>query len=192
MTLPRVVLHAKRARPFYGRHPWVYAGAVAAVTGNPADGAEVDIYSHGGQFVARGLYNSRSKIRVRLYSWDADQPLDHGFFRSRLRAALHLRGHILGLDGPNRACRLVFSESDGLSGMTVDRYDRWLVVQFTALGLAQRREMIVELLTELAHPEGIYLRTERGIGQLEGLEIQDGILWGQVPAEPVIINEDGI
>ena len=192
MTVPRVVLHAKRARPFYGRHPWVYAGAVAAVTGNPADGAEVELYSHGGQFVARGLYNSQSKIRVRLYSWDADQPLDREFFHARLQAALRLRGPVLGLDGPNRACRLVFSESDGLSGMTVDRYDRWLVVQFTALGLAQRRELIGELLMELTQPEGIYLRTERGIGQLEGLELQDGLLAGTAPTGPITVEEDGI
>jgi 23S rRNA (cytosine1962-C5)-methyltransferase len=192
MTLPRVVLHAKRARPFYGRHPWVYAGAVAAVTGDPEDGAEVDLYSHGGQFVARGLYNSRSKIRVRLYSWDADQPLDRDFFLSRLQAALHLRGPILGLDGLGRACRLVFSESDGLSGMTLDRYDRWLVVQFTAFGLAQRRDMLTDLLTELTGAQGIYLRTERGIGQLEGLELQDGLLRGSGPIGPVTVEEGGL
>jgi 23S rRNA (cytosine1962-C5)-methyltransferase len=192
MSGPRVVLHPKRARPFFGRHPWVYAGAVAAITGEPADGAEVDLYSHGGQFIARGLYNSQSKIRVRLYSWDSDTPLDRTFFRSRLEAALRLRGAILGLDGPSKACRLVFSESDGLSGMTVDRYDRWLVVQFTALGLAQRREMLAELLAELTQPDGIYLRTERGIGRLEGLELQDGPLWGSPPSAPVTFEENGL
>src|SRR5262249_37701767 len=119
-------------------------------------------------------------------------PLDRAFFQSRLQAALHLRGPILGLDGPNKACRLVFSESDGLSGMTVDRYGRWLVVQFTALGLAQRRDMLVELLVELCHPEGIYLRTERGIGQLEGLELHDEPLWGNPPSGPVTVEEDSL
>jgi len=54
----------------------------------------------------------------------------------------------------------------------VDRYGRWLVVQFTSLALAQRREMFAELLMELVLPEGIYLRTERDIGRLEGLELQ--------------------
>jgi 23S rRNA (cytosine1962-C5)-methyltransferase len=186
------VLHPKRARPFYGRHPWVFAGAVAAVTGEPGDGAEVDLYSHDGTFVARGLYNSRSKIRVRLYTWDAHQPLDRTFFRNRLQAALHLRGPILGLDAPGKACRLVFSESDGLSGLTVDRYDRWLVVQFTSLGMAQRRDVLAELLVELVRPGGIYLRTERGIGQLEGLELHDQPLWGSIPSEPVTIEEDDL
>jgi 23S rRNA (cytosine1962-C5)-methyltransferase len=192
MSLPRVVLQPRRARPFYGRHPWVYAGAIAAVEGEPADGDVVDLFSHAGNFVARGLYNSRSKIRVRLYSWSADVPLDRACFRSRLEAALRLRGPILHLDRPRAGYRLVFSEGDGLSGFTVDRYDRWLVVQFTALGLAQRRELFAELLAELVRPEGIYLRTERGIGQLEGLELHDSLLWGHVPAEPVVIEEDGL
>jgi 23S rRNA (cytosine1962-C5)-methyltransferase len=188
---PRAVLQPKRARPFYGHHPWVYAGAVAAVEGEPADGDVVDLVSHTGNFVARGLYNGRSKIRVRLYTWDPGQHLDRDFFRDRLAAAVRLRD-LLGLNGPGRACRLVFSEGDGLSGCTVDRYDRWLVQQFTALGLARRRDLLTELLVELVGPEGMYLRTERGIGLLEGLELQDGPLWGKVPEGPVRLEEAGL
>lgn len=186
----RVLLHPKRARPFYGHHPWVYAGAIAAVEGDPPDGAEVDLVSHTGQFIARGLYNSASKIRVRLYSWK-EQPLDRDFFRDRLAAAVRLR-ELLGLTAPHTACRLVFSEGDGLSGLTVDRYDRWLAVQFTALGLAQRRELFADLLTELVQPAGIFLRTERGIGQLEGLALQDGPLRGESPSGPITIEEHGL
>jgi 23S rRNA (cytosine1962-C5)-methyltransferase len=187
----RVVLQPKRARPFYGRHPWVFAGAIAAVEGQPEDGAVVDLVSHTGSFVARGLYNSRSQIRVRLYTWDESVPLERDFFRARLAAAVRLRD-ALGLNGPGRACRLVCSEGDGLSGLTVDRYDRWLVLQFTALGLAQRRDLFIDLLEELVQPEGCYLRTERGIGLLEGLEIRDGLLRGQAPASPVTIEENGL
>ncbi len=188
----RVILQARRARPFYGRHPWVYAGAISSVEGSPADGDVVDLYSHAGNFIARGLYNSQSKIRVRLYSWTADQALDRDFFAQRIEAARRLREDILGLGGPAKAYRLVFSESDGLSGCAVDRYDRWLVVQFTSLGLAQRKDMLVELLAATLQPEGIYLRTERGIGQLEGLTLQDGPLWGHVPTEPITIEENGV
>src|ERR1700694_3736760 len=161
MTAARVVLQPRRARPFYGRHPWVYAGAIASVEGDPGDCAVVDVCSHAGNFVARGLYNSRSKIRVRLYTWSPDVSLDDAFFRDRLEAALRLRGPILGLDGPGRACRLVFSEADGISGCTVDRYDRWLVVQFTSLGLGLRRDLFADLLEDILKPDGIFLRTER-------------------------------
>jgi 23S rRNA (cytosine1962-C5)-methyltransferase len=187
----QVILLPRRARPFYGRHPWVFAGAVASVVGEPADGDEVDVVSNGGHFIARGLYNSRSKIRVRLYSWSADQPLDDNFFRDRLDEAVRLRDQ-LGLNAPGKACRLVFSEGDGLSGLTVDRYDRWLVVQFTSLGMARRSEMWCQLLSERLGPGGIYLRTERGIGKLEGLELQDGPLTGTSPTEAIEIEENGL
>src|SRR5262249_16851866 len=133
-----------------------------------------------------------SKIRVRLYSWSPGDELNEAFFRERLAAAFRLRSSLLGLDAPGKACRLLFSEGDGVSGLTVDRYDRWVIVQFTALGLALRREMFCDLLTEMLTSEGIYLRTERGIGQLEGLELQDGPLRGCLPAEPIFIDEDGI
>lgn len=187
----QVTLLPRRARPFYGRHPWVYAGAVASVQGEPADGDEIDLVSHAGHFIARGLFNSQSKIRVRLYSWTPDQALDDDFFRARLEEAIWLRD-ILGLNGPTRACRLVFSEGDALSGLTVDRYDQWLVVQFTSLGMARRREMWADLLTKTLAPEGIYLRTERGIGQLEGLELHDGPLRGPPPSAPIEIQENGL
>lgn len=187
-----VVLRSGRARPFYGRHPWVYAGAIESIAGAPADGDEVELYSHAGNFIARGLFNSKSKIRVRLYSWEFETPLDHSFFRRRLEEAIHLRETILGFKGSGQACRLVFSEADGLSGLTVDRYDRWLVVQFTSLGLARRRDMLADLLNDLVYPEGIFLRTERGIGKLEGLELQDGPLRGNPPPGQVTIEEHGL
>jgi 23S rRNA (cytosine1962-C5)-methyltransferase len=187
----RVILLPRRARPFYGRHPWVYAGAIAAVEGEPADGDIVELCSHSGHFVARGLYNSRSKIRVRLYTWDVEVPLDRVFFRKQLEDALELR-RLIGLEGPGRACRLVFSEGDGLSGCTVDRYDRWLALQFTSLGLAQRREWILSALVELVRPTGIYQRTERGIGQLEGLDARDELVWGEAPPGPIEIEEGDV
>ncbi len=192
MSLPRVILKPKRARPFHGRHPWVFAGAIDRVEGDPADGAVVDLVSHVGNFVARGIFNNRSKIRVRLYSWAEDVPLDRAFFHGQLEKAVRLRRDILRMLEPGRACRLVFSESDGLSGLTVDKYERWLVLQFTSLGMAQRREEIADSLQQLVEPEGMYLRTERGIGQLEGLELHDGPLRGTAPVEPILIHEGDV
>ncbi|MBX9627756.1 MAG: class I SAM-dependent rRNA methyltransferase [Gemmataceae bacterium] len=192
MSTPRVILKPKRAEPFFGRHPWVFAGSVEKVEGRPADGDEVEVVSGGGNFVARGLYNSQSKITVRLLSWDPDVPLDAAFFRGRLERAVHLRHHVLHLAGPDKGYRVVFSESDILSGMVVDRYADWLAVQFTSLGLGKRREMLADLLQELLNPRGIYLRTEKGIGKLEGLELHDGPLRGEPPAADLTIVENGL
>ena len=120
MPIPKVILKAKRAQPFFGRHPWVFAGATERVEGAPADGDEVELVSHGGTFVARGLFNSRSKIQVRLYSWDEGVTLDRDFFRARLSRAVRLRHDVLKLNGPGAGYRVCFSESDYLSGMVVE------------------------------------------------------------------------
>jgi 23S rRNA (cytosine1962-C5)-methyltransferase len=191
MATPSVILKAKRAQPFFARHPWVYAGAIDRVEGDPPDGAEVDLLSTAGNFIARGLFNSKSKIRVRLYSWDPDRSLDRDFFRERIARAMRLRDD-LGVRGPDKGCRLVFSEADGLSGCTIDEYAGWLTVQFTTLGLANRRDLLADVLNELLHPRGIYLRTEKGIGALEGLELHDGLVSGEMPPADLTIQENGL
>ena len=184
-----VFLNPQHAKPFYARHPWVFAGAIGRVTGEPADGAEVDVRTHDGLFVARGLFNSNSKIRVRLYTWDESEPLDRDFFARKLDTAIALRHDVLHLNtGPDAAYRVVFSEADGLSGLTADRYADYLSVQFTSLALAQRREMIAELLREKLGVRGITLRTEKGIGKLEGVELHDGPLLGDPPPAELVIE----
>ena len=88
--MPQVILKPRKARPFYGRHPWVLDSAVDRVEGTPADGDVVDLLSDKGKFIARGIFNSRSRIRVRLYTWDAAETLDEAFWRRRLEAAVAL------------------------------------------------------------------------------------------------------
>jgi 23S rRNA (cytosine1962-C5)-methyltransferase len=188
----RIVLLPRRAKPFYARHPWMFPGAIAEIEGEPKDGDAVEVYSHGGAFIAHGLYNSKSRLRVRLYSWEFDKPIDEALFRERLQAAIEFRRDVLKLTGEGKACRLVFSESDGLTGLTVDQYDQYLVMQFTSLGLVQRKDAIIQALVEMVQPKGIYLRTERGIGEQEGLELQDNLLWGNLPLEPLVIDEAGV
>lgn len=192
-SVPQVVLKPKRAQPFFGRHPWVYAGAIDRIDGDPADGDEVELRSSAGNFVARGLFNSNSKIHVRLYCWEPDRPLDRDFFRERLGRAVRLRHDLLRLNqGPAPAYRVAFSESDFLSGLIVDRYADFLAVQFTALVMAKRRETIVELLREQFQPRGIFLRTEKGIGKLEGVALHDESLWGESPPPDLTIEENGL
>jgi 23S rRNA (cytosine1962-C5)-methyltransferase len=190
-ALGHVVVKPQRARPFYGRHPWVLDTAVARVEGDPADGDVVELLSDKGKFIARGIFNSRSRIRVRLYTWDPAQALDEEFWRLRLASALQFRSQ-LGYDDPDGAARLVFSEGDGLSGLVVDRYGPYLAIQVTALAMAVRLPQLTPLLVELARPQGIVLRGERGISRLEGLELQDGPYWGTMPAQPIVVREHGL
>jgi len=192
MPTATIVLKPKRARPFFGRHPWVLDSAVLRVDGTPADGAVVDLATHDGQFVARGLWNSASRLRVRLYAFDAAARLDDAWWRSRIEAAVRLR-RTLGLDDPEGAARLVNSEGDDLSGLIVDRYGDSLAVQVTALAMAERLELICDALETLVAPKGILLRgAERGLAKLEGLHLADRLVRGTAPTGPIFVREHGL
>ncbi len=180
-AVAQAILKPRKARPFYGRHPWVLDSAVARIDGTAADGDVVDLISDVGKFVARGIFNSRSRIRVRLYTWDVGEALDRAFWTHRLQTALELRKQ-LGLVDPQGAARLVFSEADGLSGLIVDRYAEWLSVQVTGLGIARRLDEITELLVELVRPRGIFIRTEKGVATAEGIDLRDGLTGAPRPA----------
>ncbi len=190
-SLPRVIVKPRRARPFFARHPWLFVTSIGRVEGEPGSGAEVEVFSHEGQFLARGLFNPHSAIRVRLYRWD-NGPLDEAFWTERLAAAIRLRRDVLGLGGPGAGFRVVSSEGDGLSGLTVDRFDRWLVVQFTSLALFERRDVLARLLAEQTGAEGILSRPERGTAEQEGLHVPEEALFGTLPTAPVEVSENGL
>ncbi|HOA50974.1 MAG: class I SAM-dependent rRNA methyltransferase [Thermogutta sp.] len=186
----RIVIRPDRVRPFLERHPWVRATSIELIEGAPPDGSVVDVVSRQGKFIARGIFNSRSQIRVRLYTWQ-DQPLDEPFWRHRLESAIALRRQ-LGLDTPNGATRLVFSESDGLSGLIIDKYRDFLVLQVNALGFQQRLETIVGILQELLNPKGIIARTDMEIRDQEGITFESPVTWGNVPPGPILVQEHGL
>jgi 23S rRNA (cytosine1962-C5)-methyltransferase len=187
-----VVLKRQRARPFFGRHPWVLDSAVATVEGTPGAGDVVDLATHDGRFVARGLWNPHSRIRVRLYAFDAATKLDDAFWRARIGAAVALRKD-LGLDDRSGAARLVNSEGDDLSGLIVDRYGDYLAVQVTALAMATRLEVFCDALEAAVAPRGILLRgAERGLAKLEGLALPDRLIRGAAPTGPIFVHEHGL
>lgn len=186
----QVVLKPKKSGPFFARHPWVLDASIGRVDGQAADGDVVDLVTQKGEFVARGVYNSASRIQVRLYTWNADEPLDRDFWRRRLAAALELR-HQLGYTDLADAARLVFSEADGLSGLIVDRYGCDMVVQITAKAIAARIDEIVPLLVELGAPNSITVRTDGNLAKTEGVDPQDRVVHGQ-PPETVTIRQHGV
>src|SRR5687767_11828818 len=105
----RVVLKPKRALPFLSRHPWVYAGAIQYIEGDFEDGDVVDLCGERDKFIARGIINTCSKLQVRLYTWNAEEPLDDAFWRHRVQSAIDFRRQ-LKAGGSGAARRQIFSE----------------------------------------------------------------------------------
>jgi len=186
-----VTLKPRRAAPFWGRHPWVLEKAIARVDGSPADGDVVDLLSDDGRWIARGVFNSNSWIRVRLYSWEESVPLDDDFWRMRLASAIELR-ETLRLAESAGAARLVYSEADGLSGLIVDRYAGHLVVQPTALAMVRRLGIVAQYLRERLQPTSILLRRDSSTESKEGMQDAYPDVFDSSPTEPTEIIEHGV
>jgi len=164
-----------RARILHG-HEWVYGSDILKAFGDPEDGGVVSIRDGRDRLLGTGIYNSQSQIVVRRFSRQR-QDLDLDFFRRRIAQAIEYRRR----RGVNpRACRLVWSESDGLPGLIVDRYGDAFVVQTLTVAFDRRLPMIVEALQAecgVANPV-IVERNDAPIRRAEGLELRTGLLHG--------------
>ena len=180
------VIIRPRARVFHG-HDWVHDNEVLKVTGNPEDGAVVGLKDQRDRFLGSAIYNSRSKIPARRFSRQR-QDLDADFFRRRITMASEYRDK-LGLDP--RARREVWSESDGLPGLILDRYNDCVVLQTLTLAMDQRKDLIADAIEEILKPVCIVERNEAPVRKAEGLELHTGILRGTAPG-PMEVTLAGI
>ncbi len=175
-----------RSRILHG-HDWVYSSEVMKAFGKPEDGDVVSLRDGQDRLLGSAIYNSKSQIIARRFSRQR-QDLDADFFARRIGQAIEYRSR----RGMNpRLCRLVWSESDGLPGLIVDRYGDHLVVQTLTLAMDLRKELIVSTLRESLPVRSIIERNDAPIRKAEGLEPITGMLLGEAPA-PFPINVDGI
>ncbi|NTW02699.1 MAG: methyltransferase, partial [Oscillochloris sp.] len=168
------------------RHPWVFSGAIGVIQGTPIDGDAVDILAPSGDWLARGLWSGRSQIRTRLCAWDPNQHLDTDWLHERITRAIAGRAGLINSE--DGACRLIFSESDGLPGLIVDRYGAYLGVQILTQGMESRRDELVCILADLVSPRGLYERSDADMREKEGLLPADGLLWGDQPPDQIVIR----
>jgi 23S rRNA (cytosine1962-C5)-methyltransferase len=180
-----ITIKRGREKPLVNRHPWVFSGAIAAVHGKPEPGDIVDVAASNGQFLARGYWNPRSQIQVRILSW-VDEPIDETWWKRRLVSALAGRRH-----RTSAMHRLVHGENDYLPGLIVDRYGDWLVLQALTLGIDARKAMIAGLLMDIAGAAGVYERSDADIRGKEGLNASTGLLCGKEPPPQLQLGEPG-
>ena len=165
---------------------WIYDNEINWYTEDCTDGCVVDVLDSRRRFVARGFFNSKSKIVVRVLTRDQSETIDRAFFQKRIAGAWEYRKSI----GLTNACRVVFGDSDGLPGLTVDKFGDYLSFQIVSLGLENWKQDIVEILAELFQPKGIYERDDLPVREKEGLPQRKGCVYGQVPEQVEILEHD--
>ncbi len=162
-----------KERSLLRRHPWVFDGAIAKGGGDP--GETVRIESHGGEFLGWAAFSPSSRIRARVWSFDAAQRIDDSFFIARIAEAIRVRSLF---DIKSDGMRLIHGESDGLPGLVVDRYADTLVAQFSSCGAERWKDVIVQALLAQTGLKRLYERSDASVRSLEGLPEATGWLAG--------------
>ena len=197
---PAFTVTPKAARSLAAGHPWVYAQEVLAA--QPCEnGALADVFSQKGSWLGTGLVSLQSKIRVRVFSRNANDVFDEAFWRRRLRYAWEYRKAVMGPDVSN--CRIIFGEADQFPGLTVDRYGTLLSAQVLSAGMERLKHTLFPALVQLLRADGqdirgLYERNDVALREKEGLAQYKGwyglsALGLQTPETPLAhICENGI
>lgn len=189
-VLPRVVLNPAQEKRLLGGHDWVFSNEIKQVVAEkkPEAGDLAVVVTSSGHELGLAFYHPNSLIAARMLTRSPKEPIDAGFFKKRLAAAIAYREKVC--PGEN-AYRLCFGESDGLPGLVVDRYGSVLVLQVLSAGIEKRLDLVRQALDELLAPKGIYLKNDHRTRTLEGLPLECKVLSGSVP-ERVPIVENGL
>jgi 23S rRNA (cytosine1962-C5)-methyltransferase len=186
-----VILKKGKEKAVLHRHPWVFSGAIEKVKGNPANGDIVKLIDAKGAFMAYGFYNDQSRVALRLLEWDEAVEVNEQWFREKVAMAVAGRNSLL-TDGITNTCRLIFSESDYLPGLIVDKYAGHLAVQVLTSGIEKMMPCIIDELQHLLKPESIFDKSDASSRNHEGLQTQNIVLAGNHPPERVEVIENGI
>ena len=127
-----------RARIFHG-HEWVYSNEIKKTFGNPNPGDVVSLKDFRDRPLGSAIYNPKSQIVARRFS-RRKQDLDTDFFTRRINRAISWRSERTNIN--LSLCRIVWSESDGLPGVIIDRYGDYAVIQTLTLAMDLRIDSI--------------------------------------------------
>ena len=176
-----------RARILHG-HDWVFSSEVLKVFGNPADGDVISLKDGRDRLIGSAIYNSKSQIVARRFSRQR-QDLDLDFFKRRIAQASEYRGR-RSVDPKLR--RIVWSESDGLPGVVIDRYGDYFVLQTLTLAIDLRKNLIIAAIVDLFRDATIIERNDSAVRKAEGLELRTGVLEGDAPSGPITVQLGGL
>jgi 23S rRNA (cytosine1962-C5)-methyltransferase len=183
--VPDKVVHVLRKKS-RGQHAWVFSNEVTETEGNAGPGDTVQVFDRK-RMLGSGIYNPHSLIRVRLYS-EQNEELDAALIQRRIETALAYRK--ASLPGENDF-RLMFSESDRMPGLVIDKYGNHFVVQTYSLGLDMRHELVVAALREVFVVASVIEKNDFRLRDPEGLPRRAGVLFG-TPEPRIVISESGV
>ncbi|MCB1000006.1 MAG: class I SAM-dependent methyltransferase [Acidimicrobiales bacterium] len=177
-------------------HPWLFEGSIRSVSHEGSPGDLAVVFDDDRQFVAIGLWDPDSPIRLKVLHQGKPAPIDEAWMRARIEAAV-ARRHPIAMPPPDTppttAYRVVHGENDGLPGLVVDRYAHVAVVKLYSAAWVAHLPVVVPILREVVSVSSIVLRLARSIPphHLHGLEEGQSLVGPEISA-PVSFLEHGL
>lgn len=166
---PAVYLHKTKQSAVRRGHPWIFPKAIIKTTGKLLTGELVDVFSEEGELLGLGVYNEHSLYRVRVLAsgWETiDKTSLSTIITRRLEQALSIRKSLHLPNDNTTAYRLFNSEADGLSGLTIDRFNQISIVASSAYWVEANKTIINQCLRELLpNDEVIWLAQAKPLAQ---------------------------
>jgi 23S rRNA (cytosine1962-C5)-methyltransferase len=176
---------------YFTFQPAIFPRLLGQVSSDARPGDFVNVYDKNGNLAGGGLYNPRAKMVLRVVSHSLE-PVNESYFEQAIRRAAALRRELFKLDETTDAYRLINSDGDGLSGLTIDRYGDTLMCEVYSLGIAQRLPKWLPLLHELAGTKFARVHVDHDLGSLEGIKPSTFKETNEAAPETVKIREHGI
>ncbi len=198
-AFPQLIISKKGSLHVKSGHPWIYEEEVLSDQKELENGCLVDALTENGQYLGTGFYSRDSKIRIRILTRNANDVCDAAFWRRRVEYAWKYRKDVMGKDID--CCRIIFGESDGFPGLTVDRYHDLLVAQCVSYGMDRLKSILYPIILDVLRLDnqiirGIYERNDIGLRRKEGLQKNKGWFLPSENCDPgetvTEITENGI
>lgn len=189
----RIAVHLfpRAERAVRAGHPWVFESGIRNIRREGKPGDLAVLFDRDDRFLAVGLYDPGSPIRVRVLQHQTPAPIDEAWFGERLRRAWQRREPLL--QQRTTGFRVVHGPNDGLPGLVADRYGESVVVKLYTAAWVPYLETLLPLLSEILAPQRVVLRLSRAVQQDASHTARDGtLLHGTALDGPVAFLENGL
>ena len=188
----KVTLKRNEGRTISAGGLWIFDNEIDQISGPYENGDIVEVVSYKDDFIGFGYINDHSKIRIRILSRRKGEVIDDEFFYERLKDAWQYRKAVV----ETGCCRIVFSDSDRLPGLIIDKFNDCLVFEIDTLGMEVRKDVLIRMMRKVLEEDGvqirgIYERSDARVRTLEGLDRVKGFLSEEFPTL-IEVDENGV
>lgn len=184
--MTKIILISGKEKKIINFYPNVFKDEIKTIIGTVKNGDIVDVCSSDMTFVGRGYVTDSTSAYVRILT-TKDEKIDKNFILEKIRKAYKKREHLIN---ETNCIRAFFSEGDGIPGLIIDKFDKYVSVQFRNSGVETFRQDIVNSIKKVMKPKGIYERSDVENRTLEGVEQKTGIVFGEIPERIIMEDND--